>query len=198
MSAFTFPDFFEYPPYFTVQPTAETRSKQTELWKSMIHRYCQHHRTFLLDLDDDDHPLFANPRISRKLTRDARRFFVDELVTGGGAAWLEDDEVSQSARDGTGAGKGGAGDPRRRRCLVLWRTIPAWAELMYAWAMEYGYQGQVVTVDEVREGSTAGDALGFRGAPEELVLQAAMCLEGGGKAAVIRGQGGDDAGIKFF
>jgi hypothetical protein len=37
--------------------------------------------------------LFANPRISRKLTRDARCFFVDELVTGGGAAWLEDDEA---------------------------------------------------------------------------------------------------------
>jgi|AntAceMinimDraft_5_1070358.scaffolds.fasta_scaffold24774_1 hypothetical protein len=34
-----------------------------------------------------------------------------------------------------------------------------------------------------------------------LRCNAVVCLylqEGGGKAAVIRGQGGDDAGIKFF
>lgn len=47
----------------------------------------------MLDLDDDAHALFANPRIARKLTPDARRFFVGELVKGGGAEWLADGEV---------------------------------------------------------------------------------------------------------
>jgi hypothetical protein len=39
-------------------------------------------------LEEDAHPLFNNPRIARKLTLDARRHFVDELVKEGGAAWL--------------------------------------------------------------------------------------------------------------
>jgi ESCRT-II complex subunit VPS25 len=51
MASFEFPAFFEYPPYFTVQPTAATARKQAELWKSLIHRYCQHHRTFVLQLE---------------------------------------------------------------------------------------------------------------------------------------------------
>ena len=37
-SDFAFPDFFDYPPYFTVQPTPETFRKQCELWKSLVLR----------------------------------------------------------------------------------------------------------------------------------------------------------------
>jgi ESCRT-II complex subunit VPS25 len=37
-SDFAFPDFFDYPPYFTVQPTPETFRKQRELWKSLVLR----------------------------------------------------------------------------------------------------------------------------------------------------------------
>ncbi|EEH52269.1 uncharacterized protein MICPUCDRAFT_53690 [Micromonas pusilla CCMP1545] len=37
-SDFAFPDFFYYPPYFTVQPTPETFRKQCELWKSLVLR----------------------------------------------------------------------------------------------------------------------------------------------------------------
>ena len=38
----------------------------------------------------------------------------------------------------------------------------------------------------------------FRGAASELVERAARALEEAGKAAYIPGEGGDDAGIKFF
>lgn len=137
-------------------------------------RYCAHHRMFILDLEDDAHPLFANPRIQRRLNADARRLFVGELINGGGGEWLE---------------KG------KSRCLVLWRSVAAWAELLYAWAAECGYQGQVVTMDEVVGEEGPRD---LRGASEELVMRAVRCLEGGGKAAYIGGEGGDDAGIKFF
>lgn len=37
---YVFPQFYQYAPYFTVQPVAETFSKQKELWSSLILSYC--------------------------------------------------------------------------------------------------------------------------------------------------------------
>lgn len=37
---YVFPAFYRYPPYFTVQPVAETFQKQRELWSSLILSYC--------------------------------------------------------------------------------------------------------------------------------------------------------------
>ena len=59
---------------------------------------------------------------------------------------------------------------------MLWRSVAAWADAMYAWAAEYGYQGQVVTVDEVR--GAAGGAEELQGAAEEIIVRAAQCLVG--------------------
>ena len=37
---YAFPPFYRYPPYFTVQPVAETFNKQKDLWSSLILSYC--------------------------------------------------------------------------------------------------------------------------------------------------------------
>ena len=46
---YVFPQFYQYAPYFTVQPVAETFSKQKELWSSLILSYCMcSNKTLLL------------------------------------------------------------------------------------------------------------------------------------------------------
>jgi len=119
--------------------------------------------------------LFANPRCRRRLPLDARRAMVDALVADGAAEWLD--------------------HSKRTRCLVLWRSIGAWADILWEWAAAYGLQGQVASEEDV-VGPGGPDR--FRGAASELVERAARALEEGGKAAYIPGEGGDDAGIKFF
>lgn len=65
--SFTFPEFWNYPPYFTLQPIPETQQKQKQLWRSLILAYCRHHRIFLLDVDTSPEvPLFTNPAINRE------------------------------------------------------------------------------------------------------------------------------------
>ena len=206
----------------SLQPNPDTQRKQVELWKSLIlrrvgtadaapstdrtpsgyhlhpgtidprghltlpiphrhfpisrlDRYCRHHRAFTLHLEDDAHPLFANPRCRRRLPLDARRAMVDALVADGAAEWLD--------------------HPTRTRCLVLWRSIGAWADILWEWAAAYGLQGQVASEEDV---VGPGGPERFRGAGSELVERAARALEEAGKAAYIPGEGGDDAGIKFF
>jgi ESCRT-II complex subunit VPS25 len=66
--SFVFPEFWSYPPYFTLQPIPETRQKQKELWSSLILSYCRHHKIFQINVDDaaqQQSPPFANPAIKR-------------------------------------------------------------------------------------------------------------------------------------
>ena len=65
--AFVFPVFWNYPPYFTLQPIPETQQKQKELWRGLILGYCRHHRVFQISVDAAaEGPPFANPAINRE------------------------------------------------------------------------------------------------------------------------------------
>ena len=75
-SDFAFPDFFDYPPYFTVQPTPETFRKQCELWKSLVlrcapprHGTSPIHRLFINHLTSS-RPVRASPPSSSPLPDD--------------------------------------------------------------------------------------------------------------------------------
>lgn len=56
---FKLPQFFNYPPYFTLQPVKETREKQVQLWKELIIDYCRTQKVFVIGLEED-FPLFSN------------------------------------------------------------------------------------------------------------------------------------------
>lgn len=132
--AFKFPPFHSFPPSFTVQPSPSTRAKQTQLWCDLIRAYCRHHRIFWLDTASDAAAaLFRNEAIARRLADDDVRFFLGELVLRGDAEWA----------------------PDRSRCLVYWRRPAEWAQLIFKWVEDTGQNGQVVTVHEIRNGTSA-------------------------------------------
>ncbi|KAK4856030.1 hypothetical protein QYF36_013404 [Acer negundo] len=56
---FKLPAFFNYPPYFTLQPVRETREKQVQLWKELILDYCRTQKIFVIGLEEE-FPLFSN------------------------------------------------------------------------------------------------------------------------------------------
>ena len=63
--AFIWPEFWNFPPYFTLQPVPETQQKQKELWRELIVAYCRHHRIFFIDVEGSFAP-FVNPAINSK------------------------------------------------------------------------------------------------------------------------------------
>eukprot|EP00898_Chlorokybus_atmophyticus_P005930 jgi/Chlat1/6338/Chrsp44S05905 len=178
---FTFPFFYHYPPYFTLQPVRETRDKQRALWKELILRYCRHARLFVLDIEDDEAatnaaPLFANNSIDRKLSNEARQEFLDALVAEGRAEWL---------------------DKSRRKCLVLWRTVDEWANIIYTWVRDSALADSVVTLDEMISGDdTIGTEL--HGMDRAMLVRALRFLQDRGKARMFKGATADDEGVKFF
>uniref|UniRef100_A0A8R7PU49 Vacuolar protein sorting-associated protein 25 n=1 Tax=Triticum urartu TaxID=4572 RepID=A0A8R7PU49_TRIUA len=79
---FKLPHFFNYPPYFTLQPVRETREKQVQLWKELILDYCRSQKMYIISLEED-FPLFSNPKIERSLSYEAKEVFLAALVSEG-------------------------------------------------------------------------------------------------------------------
>ena len=143
-------------------------------------RWCQHHRSFTLRLDDDAHPLWRNDAVDRRLPPDARRRFVDALVLDGAAVWLDGDPGPKS------------------KCLVFWRSPDDWCDELQGLAAASGLEGQIVTAHEVTGGGETGGQPALEGAPAEFVASVAARLEQREKGAFVPARGEDDAGIKFF
>uniref|UniRef100_A0A915HF46 Vacuolar protein-sorting-associated protein 25 n=1 Tax=Romanomermis culicivorax TaxID=13658 RepID=A0A915HF46_ROMCU len=71
MTEFEFPWQYQFPPFFTLQPNANTRQKQLECWSSFILEYCQVFKIYELDmLEAQQSPIFSNDSINRKLSKE--------------------------------------------------------------------------------------------------------------------------------
>lgn len=61
-----FPEFYAFPPFFTVQPNITTREKQMALWRELILSY--HTSKKIKTLVVHDCPLWKNSAIGRELS----------------------------------------------------------------------------------------------------------------------------------
>lgn len=171
---FKLPQFFNYPPYFTLQPVRDTRGKQVQLWKELIIDYCRAQKVFIIGLEED-FPLFSNPVIERSLSHEARGTFLSALVSDGRAEWI---------------------DKGHRKCLILWHRIQDWADLILRFVVENGLESSVMTVEEIRTGiESRGTDL--HGMDRTVLLRALKLLENKGKLVIFKGTSADDEGVKF-
>eukprot|EP00877_Chromochloris_zofingiensis_P006531 jgi/Chrzof1/2130/Cz11g03200.t1 len=172
---FLWPFFYQYPPFFTLQPIKETRDKQSALWCSLILSYCKYHRVYVLGTSQDL-PLFNNKDISRKLSSEAIQAFLNDLTTQGNAKWL---------------------DPQKKQCLILWKKIDEWAQVIADWAHSYGVHDTVMLLDELSSGD---DVTGteLEGLHREVLIQALKLLEDKGKVKLFKGATPEEEGVKFL
>eukprot|EP00002_Diphylleia_rotans_P017282 TRINITY_DN3355_c0_g1_i1.p1 TRINITY_DN3355_c0_g1~~TRINITY_DN3355_c0_g1_i1.p1 ORF type:complete len:194 (+),score=42.50 TRINITY_DN3355_c0_g1_i1:66-647(+) len=172
-----FPAFYSWPPFFTLQPTQETRQKQTQLWTELILMYSQRMKTNTLTVSEAlRQPPFVNPQINRKLSEEAFRYFIDAMVTQGRAQWT---------------------DSSRTKCVLYSKRLEEWADIIYKWVYDSGLTDSVMTVYELHSGdSTRG--LAFHGLDPFIITNALRVLETRGKAQIFRGDTTDEDGVKFF
>ncbi|XP_024030551.1 vacuolar protein sorting-associated protein 25 [Morus notabilis] len=168
------PHFFNYPPYFTLQPVRDIREKQIQLWKELILEYCRFQKIFVIGLEEE-FPLFSNPVIERSLNHEAREAFLSALVSEGRAEWL---------------------DKGHRKCLILWHRIQEWADIIVNFVKDNGLEDTVMTVEEIRSGiESRGTDL--HGIDRTILMRALKLLEQKGKLALFKGSSADDEGVKF-
>ena len=65
-------------------------------------------------------------------------------------------------------------DKGQRACLVLWRSLPGWADVLWQWARASGMENSVATIDDL----SSGDDVRGTGAVFSLSM---MCAKMWGK-----------------
>ena len=170
-----FPEFYQFPPFFTIQPVLATREKQLALWRELILRYHTQHKVKTLVVHDC--PLWNNKQIQRQLSPRDVAIVVDDFVKHGHAEWIDTDT--------------------KTRCRILWRPPEQLATDIYQWAEQKGYLNSVCTLYELHSGEDV-HGMSFQGADEELLRRALAILQQQGKCAVFKGETSSEDGIKFF
>eukprot|EP01102_Stenamoeba_stenopodia_P008938 TRINITY_DN2613_c0_g2_i1.p1 TRINITY_DN2613_c0_g2~~TRINITY_DN2613_c0_g2_i1.p1 ORF type:complete len:204 (+),score=46.00 TRINITY_DN2613_c0_g2_i1:247-858(+) len=190
---FVFPDMFELPPFFTIQPVLATKNRQLQLWSELILAFCRHYRLFVINVAEATSThhannssasatssllstLFSNPRINRKLTVDGIKLMLDHLVSIGRAAWQGKDKTS---------------------LLVYWRTPEEWGSLIYKWICDNGMTDTVCTFYEIQQGDHSDDQE-FYMIDNQVLMRSLRYLETQRKAQVLVGSDGEGMGVKFF
>ena len=73
-----YPEFYSFPPFFTIQPVLATREKQLGLWRSLILQYYTKHKMKILVVHEC--PLWKNTMISRSLNSYAIQTIMNDFV----------------------------------------------------------------------------------------------------------------------
>lgn len=64
---YQYPELYHFPPFFTLQPAAETRSRQLGMWRDLVVNYCRQKKVKQIVIGDDAFTLFRNKNINRQL-----------------------------------------------------------------------------------------------------------------------------------
>jgi len=162
---------YSFPPFFSLQPHQATRAKQIEAWRHLVLNYCQVNTVSVLDLASaPELPLFYNSSISRRLSVDAIKEILEDLMGRGNFEWT---------------------DKSKRRGLVYWKSPQQTGQEIYNWVSDTGQTGAVLTVQEILE---EGENNVWKGVSEEIVIKALKALECDKKCEVFE----DNDGVKFF
>jgi len=170
-----FPEFYSFPPFFTLQPVVETREKQLALWRELILRYHTEHKLKVLLVHDC--PLWKNTAIQRQLSDEHVQVVMNDFVQHGHGEWMD--------------------SPANAQCRILWRKPDQLAADLYQWADSTGLLGSVCTLYELHSGEDV-HGTSFQGADEELLRRALTILEEQGKCTVFKGETSSEDGIKWF
>jgi ESCRT-II complex subunit VPS25 len=170
---YSYPEFYNFPPFFTIQPVLATREKQLALWRELILRY--HTDKKIKTMRIHDCPLWKNSAIQRQLRPDEIETIVNDFCAHGHGEWQ--DEAHTTVR-------------------MLWRTPEQLATDIYYWAESNGFIGTVVTLYELHSGEDV-NGMSFQGADEDLLRRAIKILEQRGKCTLFKGDTSDEDGVKF-
>lgn len=175
MADIVWPWQYGFPPFFTIQPNAETRARQITAWRNLVLEYSSVMKQGVLDVREAQRsPLFNNTSINRTLSQEGITSILEDLARTGNAEPV---------------------DKTKHRWYIYWHTLDEWGDLIYSWAQNNGFMNTVCTLYELTSGenTTAED---FYGLDTEILIKSLQRLEQKKKAELIIFD--DNQGVKFF
>ncbi|ETO26651.1 hypothetical protein RFI_10481 [Reticulomyxa filosa] len=175
---YSLPDYYHYPPLFTIQKVAKTRESQLQVWTDLIINFLEHnHKTSIYVEKEINSPPFCNSKLNRKLKLSDMRLILDHMQKNGYGNWDDDEKTVFSCS---------------------WKKLETWATSIYQWATKEGQIGKILTLYDLHSGDAASHT-DFHGIDAKLLLKVLDVLEGQGKARVYKdGDVVDEYGVRFF
>ncbi|KAL0205334.1 hypothetical protein P9112_000641 [Eukaryota sp. TZLM1-RC] len=174
--SFEFPSFYNFPPFFTLQPIRDSLTKQLNLWSQFILDYCKHHTLFTLNISQSsDTELFHNTSINRRLSPEAISQVFSHLISQERAEWL---------------------DSNKETLLIFFKSPDEWASIVTDIITSSGNNNSICTLYELRQGSL-GEGTPLHNVPHEIILKAVDVLVNRGQATLIEEETLDEYGVKF-
>jgi ESCRT-II complex subunit VPS25 len=172
-----------FPPMFSKQRNAETERRRKEDWIKLIVAWAQERKQteILVKKEVAGGDLFRNAQIDRHLSLEDAVDILDFAESRGYGEWA------------SGTEKKG----EKERFLVLTRTIPEWAALVYKYVDRTGQMGSVLTVHELLEGEET-EKEDFYGMDRALFNRILGFLESHNQAKVFTASDPSRAGVKFL
>ncbi|XP_026758689.1 vacuolar protein-sorting-associated protein 25-like isoform X2 [Galleria mellonella] len=175
MAEISWPWQYNFPPFFTIQPHTETRTKQLEAWQQLIVEYLKSTKQSTIDVrESQNSPLFNNASINRKLSQEAVLTILEDMAKTGRAAPI---------------------DKSKNIWEIYWHSLDEWGNMIYSWASNNGLNNSVCTIFELREGENTVDEE-FHGLDVNILIKALKRLETKGKCELM--EFNDSQGVKFF
>ncbi|CAB04889.2 Vacuolar protein-sorting-associated protein 25 [Caenorhabditis elegans] len=175
-SAFKWPWQYDFPPFFTIQKSLNTKDKQLEAWARLVIDYAQHNKIYSLDIAEaTTSELFNNQKLNRRLSTDG----VNTVLQ-----YLEQKKLIEFTDNG------------RTRFHIFWRRPDVWANMIYQWAVENAFINTPLTLYEITHGDDTTNE-SFHNLEREILMKALTCLEEQRRAQLMN-IGGDNEGVKFI
>ena len=175
---YAYPDFYKFPPFFTIQPVLATREKQFALWRELILKYTATKKIKVISIYDKE--LWVNNKIKRHLSTDAIVQICNDFILHGHGEWLD------TTDDGN----------KEASMRIFWKQPEQIANDIFVWAEQNGYINSIVTVYELHSGDDTNDS-SFHNIDEDILRRALAILEQQGKCTIFQGDTSDEDGIKF-
>ncbi|KAF5284759.1 hypothetical protein FQA39_LY04484 [Lamprigera yunnana] len=172
---FKFPWQHSFPPFFTLQSHAETRARQISIWGSLILNYFRCNKAFTLDIrETNQHPLFSNDNINRKLNAEFLLAILSDLQRTQNAAPI---------------------DKLRNQWEIYWHTIEEWSNILYDYIVARGGTNSVFTLYELTQGDEVQEEE-FYGLDDNILIKVLTVLQNQEKCELILSD--EERGVKFF
>lgn len=177
-SNYKFPDYYDWPFFFTIQKHAETRIKQLFMWADLIKSFCRENKIWRLTKSQFLNSFAKNSKINRKLSNDAASLIFDFMVEKQIAMFVN----VKNNRD---------------EIFVLWKSLPEWEEFIYSAATKHHRIETIETLEYiVNDDDNSSEE--FFGMDKDLLVLILQKLERIKRCMLLMDDNNRYVGVKFL
>lgn len=174
---YTFPEYYYWPFFFTLQKHAETRKKQIQMWLELTLKFCKDNKVWRLSKSDFYENLGKNPKIKRKLSNEAVNILFSSLVSNHKAMYVNPKNLDD--------------------VYILWKSFDEWKQVLFNAAITRQSIEKIETLDYITQDED-NSMEEYYNMDRDLLIMILLDLEKQGRCGLVKDSNGGYIAVKFY